>query len=36
LRYFPFRAASCRPRPCTAATGRTLPTRIFGFPSHFA
>jgi hypothetical protein len=36
LRFFRFRAASCRPRHNTAAAGRTMPTRIFGFPSHQA
>jgi hypothetical protein len=33
---FFYRSASCLPRRCTAAAGRTLPARFPGFPSRFA
>jgi hypothetical protein len=34
LRFFSFRAASCRPRRRTATAGRSMPVRLFVFPSR--
>jgi hypothetical protein len=36
LRFFPGRSASYLPRQNSTTAGRTLPARIFVFPSHYA
>jgi hypothetical protein len=36
LRFFPFRAASCRPRLHATTSGRSSPARMFGFTTSHA